>query len=84
MNHFTSPGFWELFHELPPDVQDLARANYRLLRDNPYHPSLHFKRLGNYWSVRVGRHYRALATEVEGGFLWGWIGSHAEYDRIIS
>ena len=84
MNHFTSPDFWELFYKLPPEVQDLARANYEILKENPFHPSLHFKRVGDYWSVRVGRRYRALATEVEGGFLWGWIGSHAEYDQIIS
>lgn len=83
MNHFTSPDFWKLFHELPAEVQELARANYELLKADPYHPSLHLKRIGNYWSVRVGRSYRALATEVEDGLLWGWIGSHAEYDRIL-
>jgi hypothetical protein len=83
LNHFTSPDFWKLFNGLPLDVQELARENYRLLKADPYHPSLHFKRVGDYWSVRVGRGYRALATEVENGFLWGWIGSHAEYDRII-
>lgn len=84
MNHFTSPDFWELFYKLPQDVQDLARNNYELLKADPYHPSLHFKKVGEYWSVRVGRRYRALATEVDDGFLWGWIGSHAEYDRVIS
>lgn len=30
-----------------------------------------------------GLHYRALAMEVEGDMLWFWIGSHAEYDRMI-
>ncbi len=84
MTHFTSPDFWELFNELPQEVQDLARANYELLKSDPRHPSLHFKKVGDYWSVRVGLKYRALATEVEGGLLWGWIGSHTEYDRIIS
>jgi len=84
LNHFTSPEFWEFFRELPVEVQARARANYELLKENPHHPSLHFKRVGGYWSVRVGRGYRALATEVEGGVLWGWIGSHAEYDRLIS
>ena len=84
MNHYTSPDFWHTFHDLPQEVQDLARANYELLKSNPYHPSLHFKKVGDYWSVRVGRGYRALATETDEGFLWGWIGSHAEYDRIIS
>ena len=84
MNHYTSPEFWQMFNELPQDVQDLARENYELLRRNPYHPSLHLKRVGDYWSVRVGRRYRALATPVEDGLLWAWIGSHTDYDRIIS
>ena len=84
MNHFTSPDFWQLFDDLPQEIQELARQNYELLKADPYHPSLHFKRVGAYWSVRVGRRYRALAVEVEDGFLWGWIGSHAEYDRILS
>jgi hypothetical protein len=73
-----------LFYELPEEVQLLARKNYELLKSDPHHPSLHFKRVGDYWSVRVGRNYRALATDVDDGVLWGWIGSHAEYDRIIS
>jgi hypothetical protein len=73
-----------MFNELPQEVQDLARENYEFLKVNPRHPSLHFKKVGDYWSVRVGRGYRALATEVEGGLLWGWIGSHAEYDHLIS
>lgn len=84
MNHFTSPDFWQLFYELPEEIQLRARKNYELLKADPHHPSLHFKMVGDYWSVRIGRNYRALATEVEEGFLWGWIGSHAEYDRIIS
>jgi hypothetical protein len=84
LKHFTSPDFWALFNELPPDIQGLARANYELLKSNPRHPSLHFKKAGQYWSVRVGLGYRAGGTEVEGGILWGWIGSHAEYNRVIS
>lgn len=84
MTHYASPEFWQLFRELPQDVQKLARENYKLLQADPYHPSLHFKKVGDYWSVRVGRRYRALATEVDDGMLWGWIGSHAEYDRIIA
>jgi len=84
LNHFASPGFWQLFYQLPQEVQDLARKNYELLKADSHHPSLHFKKVGDYWSVRVGRGYRALATEVDDGLLWGWIGSHAEYDQIIS
>jgi hypothetical protein len=84
LNHHASPDFWKLFNELPEDIQDLARENYALLKSDPHHPSLHFKKVAGYWSVRVGRRYRALATEVDDGLLWGWIGSHATYDHIIS
>ena len=60
----------------------LADKNYALLKQNPRHPSLQLKRVGRFWSVRVGR-YRALAVEVDAGLLWFWIGSHADYDALI-
>lgn len=82
MKHYATPRFWALYDALPVDVRALADKNYELLKRNPQHPSLHFKRLGKLWSVRVGAHYRALGTEVDQGILWIWIGSHAEYDRI--
>jgi hypothetical protein len=28
--------------------------------------------------------YRALAIEADDTYLWFWIGSHADYDRLIS
>jgi len=54
------------------------------LKKNAAHPSLHFKKVGKVWSVRVGSDYRALATKIDGGFLWVWIGTHTEYDKLIS
>ncbi len=83
MKHFTSPDFWRLFNSLAPQIQKLARENFDLLNANPRHPSLHFKKAGVYWSVRVGRNYRALGKQFEEGILWGWIGSHEEYERIL-
>ena len=47
------------------------------------HPSLHFKRVGQFWSVRVGLHYRALAIEEDSVPVWVWIGTHAEYDTLV-
>jgi hypothetical protein len=61
-----------------------ANKNFRLLKHNPSHSSLRFKKIGAYWSVRIGLEHRALATEVEEGFLWFWIGSHADYDKLVS
>jgi hypothetical protein len=83
MNHFASRDFWSSFESLPKNVRTLADKNYALLVTNPRHPSLQFKRVGRYWSVRVGDHYRAVAVDVEDGILWIWIGSHAQYDTFI-
>ncbi len=64
-------------------IRELADRSYDLLKANPQHPSLHFKKVRRYWSVRVELRYRALAIEVDEGLLWFWIGSHADYDEII-
>lgn len=81
--HRTTPQFWERFNALPAEVQQLARKNFKLLKQNSRHPSLQFKRLGNQWSARVGLNYRALAVEDGSDFVWVWIGTHAEYDKLI-
>jgi hypothetical protein len=82
LNHHTSPEFWQAFERLPPAVQAVARNNHELLKTNPRHPSLHFKKVGDQWSVRVGLGYRALGVDVDDGLLWIWIGTHAEYDKL--
>ena len=66
------------------EIQRLADENYELLKANPRHPSLHFKKVGRMWSVRVGIHYRAAAVEDGSDIVWFWIGHHSEYDRIIA
>ena len=57
MNHYASSKFWALYDALPREVREVADKNYELLRTNPRHPSLHFKRIGNLWSVRAGIHH---------------------------
>ena len=81
--HRTTPQFWDRFDEMPESVQDLARKNFELLKENPRHPSLHFKKVGRFWSARVGLSHRALAVEDGPDFIWVWIGDHDEYDRLI-
>ena len=83
MNHHASSAFWACYRALPPVVRELADKNFSLLKQDPLHPSLHFKRIGRYFSVRVGQHYRALGVEGPDGVLWFWIGSHADYDRLL-
>ena len=83
MSHRTDPEFWDHFDRLAPDVRELARQNFELLKQNPRHPSLRFKRVGDLWSVRVGLNHRALGADCEDGVSWFWIGTHDEYKRLI-
>ena len=83
MRHFASPSFWKLYDELPTAVQEVADKNFGLLKSNSKHPSLHLKQVGKYWSVRVGRKYRAMGVDIDEGILWFWIGTHSEYDKMI-
>jgi hypothetical protein len=83
MRHRATPRFWEHYRRLPTDVRDLADKNFQLLQSNPRHPSLQFKKIGTVWSARVGLAHRALAVEDGEDFLWVWIGSHDDYDRLL-
>ncbi len=87
MNSQLTSDFLACFAKLPEAVKEQARRCYQMWRDNPAHPSLHFKRIHGQeglYSVRVGLGWRALGL-VEGNTIsWFWIGSHAEYDTLIS
>ena len=83
MKHFANPAFWDAYRKLPEQVRELADKNFALLKQDPQHASLHLKKVGRFWSVRVGLRYRALAVEVEAGLLWFWIGSHSDYDAML-
>jgi len=83
LNHHASPEFWQSYRSLPSGIQRLADRCFEHLVRDPRHPSLHFKKIGRFYSARVGIHHRALGVEISGGVLWFWIGSHADYDKLI-
>jgi hypothetical protein len=80
--------FRELLRALPDDAKLQAYTAYRLFKSDPHHPSLHFKRVSKrklLYSVRIGISYRALGLrEKDDLMVWIWIGSHAEYDKLLS
>lgn len=82
--HHASARFWECHAALPPAIKKLADDNFELLKQNPRHPSLHFKQIGRFWSVRIGRRYRALGVSAPDGIVWFWVGNHNDYDRLIA
>jgi hypothetical protein len=78
------PEFWDCLEGLPPQVQKIARKNFKLWKTNPSLKSLAFKKIKNdLWSVRAGSGFRAMATFDDGCYLWFWIGTHDEYERMI-
>ena len=84
MKHLATSRFWRCYRALPAAVRDVADQSFAQLKADATHPSLHFKKVGMFWSARVGLHHRALATDVGNDRAWFWIGSHADYDRLLS
>lgn len=79
--------FRECFDRLPPDIKSQARRAYELFRNDPRHPGLRFKRVHRtepVYSVRVSQGYRAVGVFQGDAIIWFWIGSHADYDRLLS
>lgn len=86
MNSHINAEFRKHFRRLPSAIQPSARKTYQIWRQNPAHPSLQFKRIHNtepLYSIRVALGWRALGLVDADTITWFWIGSHADYDRLI-
>ena len=78
--------FRDAFARLPKNVQRQARKAYRIFQDTQNNPALHFKKihtLREIYSIRITQNYRALGTIKDDEIIWFWIGSHAEYDKLL-
>jgi len=86
VNSRTSAAFRRALESLPSEIRLQAQQAYQLFKDDPHHPSLHFKRVHPtrpIYSARVSLHYRALGVVDQGTIVWFWIGDHDEYERLI-
>lgn len=83
MTHHATEDFWECYSALPEMVRQQADKSFELLKRDQQHPSLHFKKIGSFYSVRVGLSFRALAVKDGERMVWFWVGSHADYDKLI-
>jgi hypothetical protein len=81
--HIATRRFWDAYYNLPSDAQDAADKQFALLKVNPRHPSLQFKKVGKVWSARVNLSLMALAAEDGSDYIWFWIGEHREYEKLI-
>jgi hypothetical protein len=87
--HRTTAEFWEAYAALPEDIRRRADKQFELLKENPRHRSLQFKKIGSrqgqeIWSARVTAKHRALAIKQADGYLWFRVGGHENYDSLIS
>jgi Txe/YoeB family toxin of Txe-Axe toxin-antitoxin module len=83
----TSSHFREDLKRMPAEVRRQARQAYRLFSSDPYHSSLRFKKLpphDDIWSARINAGYRAVGRREGDAIVWFFIGSHADYDRLLS
>ena len=86
MKSTTTPAFRADVRRLPAHVARHAHTAYELWKAQPFHPDLHFKKVAgsrNLYSVRIGDQWRALARRRDDLVVWFWIGSHAEYDKLL-
>ncbi|MDT9180256.1 MAG: hypothetical protein P5683_07510 [Limnospira sp. PMC 1279.21] len=71
---------------MPASVQEQAHKAYALWQEDPYHPSLQFKRVSQkqrIYSARVSLNYRVLGLLEGDDIYWYWIGTHDDYDELL-
>jgi hypothetical protein len=87
MKSRTTRRFRKGFGELPRNIQEKARVAFKVWKNDPSHPSLRFKQVHSdepIFSVRIGMGWRALGLRENDTLIWFWIGSHADYEKLVS
>lgn len=87
MKSRTTARFRKALAELPKPAQEQAREAYRRFVRDTWHPGLRFKPVHPtlpIYSARVGKGYRAVGVRDASGIVWFWIGSHADYDKLLA
>lgn len=83
----TTERFRKAFAGLPKQVQYQAKDTYKQFKQNPFSPSLRFKRVHStipIYSVRINVEYRAVGIQDDNEIIWFWIGSHDNYAKLLS
>jgi mRNA-degrading endonuclease RelE of RelBE toxin-antitoxin system len=82
----TTVSFRNAIAKLPKDIRRRAKDAYKLFDDDPNHPSLRFKKVHareSVYSARISLDYRALGVLDGDVIVWFWVGSHAEYEKLL-
>ena len=82
----TTERFRKAIAKLPGNVRKQAKNAYKQFRENPYHPSLHFKNVQedkSVYSVRINDNYRAVGVKKGKTVIWFWAGLHSDYEKLL-
>jgi hypothetical protein len=82
----TTDRFWRCYRELPEEIKVEAKEAYKKFKRDPYYPALHFKRIHStrpISSLRITKDYRAVGIQQNKEIIWFWIGSHADYEKLL-
>ncbi len=78
--------FKKSYKKLPSEIRKIAKKQYKTFQKDPYHSSLHFKRVHSsqaIYSARITQDYRTIGVLKDGVIIWFWIGSHDDYDKLL-
>ena len=88
MKSIRTKVFKNLYSELPDEIKENAKKQYKLFRNDSNHPSLRTKMIGStknekikVFEVSVGMGYRATYIIDSDVYIWFWIGSHNSFDK---
>ncbi|MCL1492771.1 MAG: hypothetical protein M1G31_18710 [Pseudanabaena sp. Salubria-1] len=87
MRSVITKSFRDLLSQLPIDIQEKANDAYLQFQQNLNHPSLRFKKVHSslpIYSVRITKNYRAVGQLDGDVVIWFWVGSHREYEKLLS
>ena len=87
MRSVITKSFRDLLSQLPIDIQEKVNDAYLQFQQNLNHPSLRFKKVHSslpIYSVRITKNYRAVGQLDGDVVIWFWVGSHREYEKLLS
>jgi hypothetical protein len=86
LSSVTTARFRRAFAAPSREAQRRARSAYAAFRRDRRHPSLRFTHVHPHrpiYSARIGLGHRALGVLEGETMVWFWIGTHADYDRLL-
>jgi len=86
MKSYTTDGFWKYYIKLPLVIKKQAKEKYKIFLNDPYYPSIHFKRVHStrpIYSIRITKDYRTVGIFQDNEIIWFWIGSHSDYSNLM-